>query len=198
MADLPSASEIAALASLIAPGLIILGIRGRFRNAGDSDLKDKIIAYAVASAAYYAGVYPIFHVTGGIALPVWLWKFLQYFLVPIIVAVAVIFFDQGGFFYKFCTKFGLRISHHIPSAWDFAFSQLVKGTFVLVKLNDGTLYGGLMGRQSFASSSAGERDLYIQEVWTIHESKAWVITDPPRSVLLCGRDIRWVEIFHRR
>ena len=197
MAELPSPSEIASLASLIAPGLIILGVRSRFRDSTGTQLKDQLVAYAVASSAYYAAIYPLFHVPNGLALPLWLWKFLQYFLVPALVSLVVVAFDQSEVFYKACHKLGLRLSHHIPSAWDFAFSKLIKGTFVLVKLNDGTQYAGVMGKASFASSSTAERDLYIQEVWSVPKRGPWKVLEPRRGVLLCGKDIRWVEIFRR-
>jgi hypothetical protein len=85
----------------------------------------------------------------------------------------------------------------MPAAWDYAFSRIVQGTYVLVKLRDGTLYAGLMGKQSFASTATEERDLYLEEVWHIPENGPWTRTEPKRSVLLCGRDITWVEIFER-
>ena len=120
----------------------------------------------------------------------------QYFLLPCFVAIAVVWFDQTEWLYRWSAKAGLRLSHHIPAAWDYAFSRVTKGTFVLVKLNDETLYAGKMANNSFASSRTDERDLYLEEVWNM-DTAPWTPVQPKRAVLLCGKDIRWVEIFAR-
>ena len=181
---------------LLAPGLIILGIRARFKEGAIPNLKDRAIAYAVASTAYYAVVGPLFQVDGGIALSSWLWAWLHYVVMPLAIASGIVVFDQKEWFYRLAHHFGFRLAHHIPAAWDYAFSKLNRGTFVWVKLNSGTEYAGKMGARSFASSSTAERDLYLEEVWQINEGdKPWTRMEPTRGVLLCGRDIQRIEIF---
>lgn len=197
MASLPSASEVTSLVAVLAPGLVILGIRTRFREGPPVDLKDRLIAYAVASSAYYALAHPLFHAENGIQLPLWLWQLLLYFIVPAVVGLAVVAIDRSEYFYWAARKLKLRTTHHIPAAWDYAFSKIVKGTFVLVRLNDGTRYAGVMGKESFASSATAERDLYIEEVWSVPKQGNWERIEPVRAVLLCGKDIKWVEIFRR-
>lgn len=196
MLNFPSAKDVTELAMLLAPGLIILGIRARFKEGAIPNLKDRAIAYAVASTAYYAVVGPLFHVDGGIALSSWLWAWLHYVLVPLAIASGIVLFDQREWFYRLAHHFGFRLAHHIPAAWDYAFSKLNRGTFVWVKLNTGTEYAGKMGARSFASSSTAERDLYLEEVWQINEGdEPWTRMEPTRGVLLCGRDIQRIEIF---
>ena len=198
MADLPSAVEITDLAKLLAPGLIILGIRARFKEGAVPDLKERILGYGIVSVAYYAVVGSLFHARSGIFLAPSLWSFLQFFAVPCFIGGAIVWFDQSENFYRFVNWLGFRLSHHVPAAWDYAFSRTRQGTYVLVKLNDGTEYAGLMGARSFASSSQAERDLLLEEVWSTDGEGAWVRTEPRRAVLLCGKDIRYVEIFDRR
>lgn len=197
MADLPSATELANLAAVLAPGIIILGIRSRFKEGPPTELKDSLVSYAVTSTAYYAAAFPVFHADNGVELWDWLWRLLQYFLIPGVVALGVVALEQGGWLYKAAKKLGFKLTHHIPAAWDYAFSGLRTGTYVLVKLTDGTQYAGKMGKQSFASSASAERDLYIEEVWSVRDQGSWALVQPKRSVLLCGKDIRWVEIFER-
>ena len=197
MPEIPSASELTSLASLLAPGFIILGIRARFKEGPIPELKDKVLSYAVASTAYYAAASPLFHANNGLLIPPWLWQLIQFFALPVLVGTIIVFVDQSEVFYKWSSKFGLKLTHHIPAAWDFAFSKIRKGTYVLVKLNDGTRYAGVMGRMSFASSASAERDLFIEEVWSVEKQGSWKVVEPRRSVLLCGKDIRWVEIFKR-
>ncbi len=196
LADLPSAGDVTALVSLLAPGLVILGVRSRFTTANAPDIKDKVIAYAVASTAYVAAVSPLFHVNGGISLPTWLWSFLQYFLVPLCIGVAAAYIHQWNWMYRLAKCVRLRVTHHMPAAWDYAFERMHKGTYVLVRLTDGTQFAGLMGPESFASSAREERDLLIEQVWKVgKDGKEWTPVTPTRSVLLCGKDIRFIEIF---
>lgn len=197
MPELPNASEIMRLVGLLAPGLIILAIRGRFKGGAVPSFQDQVIAYAVTSAAYYAAAFPIFHAHNGVQIWEWAWQLLQYFALPCLVGMLVVFIDQSELFYRICKRLRLRLTHHMPAAWDYAFSRMIQGTYVLVKLRDGTLYAGLMGKHSFASTATEERDLYLEEVWSIEDKGPWKRTTPKRSVLLCGRDITWVEIFER-
>jgi hypothetical protein len=194
--DLPSATDVTALVSLLAPGLVILGVRSRFTTASTPEIKDKVIAYAVASTAYIAAISPLFRVEGGIGLPSWLWSFLQYFAIPLCIGVAAAYVHQWNWLYRAAKRARLRVSHHMPAAWDYAFERMNKGTYVLVRLTDGTQFAGLMGPESFASSAREERDLLIEEVWKVEKGgKAWTPLFPSRSVLLCGKDIRFIEIF---
>lgn len=51
MLNIPSAKDITELAMLLAPGLVILGIRARFKEGAVPALKDQVVAYAIASTA---------------------------------------------------------------------------------------------------------------------------------------------------
>lgn len=181
---------------LLVPGLLILGIRARFREGAIPDLKDKLVSYAVASTVYYAVVAPVFYVPRGVGLSAWAWDALHYFVVPCAAGILIVLFDQTEYLYRLADRLGLRLAHHIPAAWDYAFSRMDRGTFVWVRLNSGTEYAGKMGRSSFASSSTAERDLYLEEVWEMHGAgRPWTLMKPVRGVLLCGKDIQRVEIF---
>lgn len=207
MSDLPSVEDLTSLASLLAPGFIIIGIRTRYKGGTLQDWKDGLMAYAIASTAYYAAVSPLFHVQPstilpgwlwGVKLPSWVWGFLQFFILPCVVGILVVLFDQREWFYKISTYFKLRAAHHTPAAWDYAFSGLRDARYMIVKLHDGTKYAGKYGSASFASSNRDERDLLIDEVWNICDDGLWTVLEPRRSVLLCGRDISWVEILDKR
>lgn len=181
---------------LIAPGLIILGIRSRFRVGYALDFKEKSASYAATSAAYLAAMFPVFHAHNGFQIWPWLWQLSFYFLVPTIIGISIVIIDKSEWFYKLCKRLNLRPSHHIPAAWDFAFSGISRGTYVLVRLTNGKLIAGLMGSRSFASSAREERDLLIQEVWDIPEQGTWKRLEPARAILICGKDIQSVELFH--
>ena len=195
MSDLPSASNVKEIISLFAPGLIILWARSRVNVGPTPELQERLLAYALVSTAYYAAISPFFYIQGFVELPPWLWATLQYAFVPAILGWALAYAAQKGWEYEAAKKLRLQFSHHIPAAWDFTFSTMVEGTYILVTLKDGSRVGGLMGPSSFASSSKDERDLLIEDVWVMHGDDSWTRAIPPRSALLCGNDIHYIEIF---
>jgi hypothetical protein len=186
--------EIKNLVSVLAPGLIIFQLRYRVLEGARPELKDQILQYAAASAIYYAIFYPLFNWPDGFKVPYAVWYILQYFLIPSFIGIFAAYSAQYNWEYKLGALIGLTFAHPIPAAWDFTFSKLKSGTFVLVTLEGGEQVAGLLGHRSFASSSKDERDLLIEQVWEAKEGE-WVESDPARSILLCGRDIRHVEIF---
>ncbi|MES2443517.1 MAG: DUF6338 family protein [Pseudomonadota bacterium] len=195
MADLPTALEITSLVSLLAPGLIISTIRDRAITGSTPDIKERLISYGIISVGYFAAVSPLFHVSAGVTLPRWLWSFLQFFSIPVLVGIALAYIYQWKWSYRIADKFGLRLAHHIPAAWDYLFGSIPAGTFVLVKLKDGTEVPGRMGPNAFASSSKEERDLLIDELYEIDGAGTWLPVSPPRHILLCGNDIRHIEVY---
>ena len=192
VASLPSASELTALASLLSPGFVILWVRGRFRNTLQPKLADQTISFALVSVAYQAAVYPLFHAESGVQLPNWIWQFLLSMGVPLVIAVMIVFLDRSELFYKLTDRVGLRLSHHEPTAWDYAFRNR-HPSYILVHLNDGSTVAGTWAEGAFASSIGGDRDLLIASVWKVGEGKEWEQVLPSRSMLICGGSIRLVE-----
>jgi Family of unknown function (DUF6338) len=190
--DIPSAAELTSLASLLSPGVIILWVRGRFKDTIPPKIGDQLISFALISVAYSAAVYPLFHAESGLHLPEWLWRFLISFLVPLIIAILVIFFDRSEQFYKLTQKFGLRPAHHEPTAWDYAYRNR-QPSYVLVHLTDGTSVAGTWDDGAFASSTAGDRDLLVSRLWKVEKNGSWTVVEPARAMLICGGSIRMVE-----
>ena len=146
------------------------------------------------SVAYLAGAYPLFHVRDGVLLPEWLWTLSLDVLLPILLGIGLAFAHQKRLIYRLADLIGLKLFHHIPCAWDYTFENFAPGSFVIVRLKDGTQISGLLGEKSFISSTRDERDLLMEAVWNIDTSGNWTEAIPPRSILLCGGDIRWIEI----
>lgn len=192
MPDIPTASEITKLTGLLAPGIVILWVRSRFRDTAPPKLADRMTSYAVVSIAYNAASYPIFHAGVGPALSAWLWQLLLYFVIPLTVGVAMVFFDQSERFYSLTERMGLRPVHHTPTAWDYTFRNRPP-SFALVHLIDGTEVAGAWLDGSFASSTAGDRDVYLVQMFKVGEDGNWNEVVPPRSILICGGSIRMVE-----
>ncbi|HEX8622387.1 MAG TPA: DUF6338 family protein [Allosphingosinicella sp.] len=195
MGDLGDPTKVPALLALLAPGFIILWFRMRLVEGSTPDFKRELFYFALASAAYYGAVAPLFSIESGVALPLWLWSILFYFATPAVLGILVGWVTQHDLEYSWAETLGMHFAHRIPTAWDFRFSRLAEGAFILVTLKDGTTIAGRWAETSFASSAKDGRDVYVAEVWDIPDSGAWVPLDPPRGMLLCGGDVRYIEIF---
>lgn len=194
MADLPSAANIKEIVSLFAPGMLILWPMSRVRIGPIPEFRERLIAYAIASTGYFAAISPLFYVNW-LTLPSWLWTICHYAVVPLLIGWLIAFMLQKGLDYRIAKLLKLEFFHHIPAAWDYTFSQMQPNTYVLATLKDGSRVGGIMGSDSFASSSKDERDLLIEDIWTVDPKKGWQQANPRRSALLVGNEIHYIEFF---
>ena len=193
--DLLKASELKELVAALAPGLIILGIRQKFVAGPVPSLQDRAISYAAVSAVYYAIFHPsIVFLEGAVPIGKWGASALEYVIIPLIFGGLFGLATSLDVVTRLWTKVGIQPVHHVPTAWDYAFSRLQRGTYIIVTLTDGSHVAGIYGGGSFASSSKDERDVLIDDVWEVEEG-VWSRAAAPKSVLLCGKDIRTVELF---
>lgn len=58
-------------------------------------------------------------------------------------------------------------------------------------MNNGTMFGGFLGANSFISSDPDERDLYIEEIYELDDKDEWITNG--HGVYLAGRDIGFIE-----
>jgi hypothetical protein len=194
--SLPSPSEVIAFVTALAPGLVILGIRQWFVAAPSPGLEERAISYASVSIVYFALanlVIALAHLPT-VNPPIWL-QALEYVVVPSLIGALFGVATVRDWSDRIWGRFGFAPVHHVPTAWDYKFSRLESPPFVLVTLSDGSRVGGRFSQGSFASSSNGERDLLLNEVWNAPDKGDWIQVLPPRSILLCGRDIRFIEFF---
>ena len=91
-----------------------------------------------------------------------------------------------------------RIVHPIPKAWDFFFGLHVP-CFVLARLKNGTLLGGVMGSRSFASSYPSDEDLYLEQLWKVTAQGQFVAPLPhTRGALICRSDCEYIQFIEMR
>lgn len=193
--SLPTPDQILTLLQILTPGILITAIRGRAVTGFAPDLKDRILEFAVISVIYSAIALPIFSFDGGPRIPESIWNLLYSVIVPVLVGVGAAYARAYKLTYKLADLIRLPIAHHLPTAWDYTFESIHAGTFVLVTMKDGTKIPGKMASNSFASSSETERDLLLEEVWEISGRGVWSPANPPRNILICDKDIKFVEIF---
>lgn len=77
--------------------------------------------------------------------------------------------------------------HPMPKAWDYFFGVVREECFVLIRLKNGRLLGGVMSTSSFASSYPSDEDLYLEEVWRTTNDGAFVEPIPDTGGILVSR-----------
>ena len=186
-----------AVLALLAPGFIILMVQEAHKVGPRDSLQQRLFSYAVASTAYFAAIAPLVRQAGELlSIPtVWV-QFAEYAILPAALGVVLAVCRSRRWLDRFSRLMKLPPIHHIPTAWDWAFPLQGNGVFVIATLQNGDRFAGPWTQAAFASSSSGERDLYIPEVWNAKEEGPWERLDPIRGILLCGRDIRSIEFFY--
>ncbi|WP_162786576.1 DUF6338 family protein [Hyphomonas sp. CACIAM 19H1] len=188
------APKLTSFFSALAPGFLILFVRRQFTISIPKSFEDRAISYAAISAVYFAFSVPFFaFLKQNWNVAPEAYRALEYFALPIFLGLTFTWLTKKRPLDRWWYKFGLNPLHHIPSAWDFVFSELDDQKWIIVTLNDGSQVAGKYGVGSFASSDSNERDVYISEVWDIDEG-TWQKPDRHKGVLLCGRDIKAVEL----
>ena len=195
---LTSAEELKGLLALLSPGLIILGIRQSFLSSPAPSFQERALSYAGVSAVYFTAIQPVLAYIGGwLRSPAWLTQWIEYLLLPAVLGVIYGAITHHDLIFKLAGRLKLSPVHNAPSAWDYAFRKLPRATYLSIHLNDGTTVSGAYAGGSFTSSVREERDILISDVFDIQDG-VWTPAQPPKSMLLCGRDIRVIEFFQRQ
>lgn len=185
------------LLALLAPGFIILMVQEAHKVGPRDSLQQRLFSYAVASTAYFAAIAPFVRYAGGaLRLPADLVQLVEYAVLPAVLGVILAVCRSRRWLDGFSRLLKLPPIHHIPTAWDWAFPLHGNGVFLIATLENGDRFAGPWTQAAFASSSSGERDLYIPEVWDAKIEGPWELLEPKRGILLCGKDIRSIEFFY--
>lgn len=99
----------------------------------------------------------------------------------------------------------LRLLHRLraamgrrsPSAWDYFFDR-TRPLFLLVTLNDGGTVTGRFGSRSLASPGRGDRDLYVESVYTVADDGPWTEAPWNAGIWIPGREIKHIEFWEFR
>jgi Family of unknown function (DUF6338) len=75
------------------------------------------------------------------------------------------------------------------------FDNPARRMFLMVTLTSDERIAGFFGIRSFASSDPGERDLYLEEEYTVSDDGSWESRSDKVGVLIPGKEIRYVEFW---
>lgn len=91
--------------------------------------------------------------------------------------------------------FGYKPIHPVPTAWDYKFSKMPEKSWIIVSLQDGKIFYGKFSTNSFSSSEASERDIYIEDVYTLNSEKEWIKRKKNDGILIKSDQIKYIEFF---
>jgi hypothetical protein len=179
------------------PGMVFLYVRAQFLDGRLPNFSDGVIVYVVLSLIYHATWFTcdpkIYAFT---LLDAKILQRLIWVGVIFIVPAALGLLSATNIRYRWIAtlfkKIGLTIIHPVPTAWDWKFS-CIKECWVLVTLKNETKWRGVLGENSFISSSAQERDIFIEKVFTVDKNGNWV--ERTSGVLITHDQIETIEFW---
>lgn len=90
-------------------------------------------------------------------------------------------------------KIGINLTHPIPIAWDYKFSEN-KSYWVEVTVSNGKTLRGLYSSGSFVASDPTFRDLYIEELY-LKENDTWTRQAQTAGVWINPEEIRYIKFY---
>lgn len=182
--------------TFIVPGFVLIAVREQFVTGRERHgelrlircLTFSVINYAVFSAPIYLLI------SSDLSL---FWKALSWMIIilvgPIVLGLVAGVFVQKDTLERILRSVGLNPVHAVPTAWDWKWGRMASGEWVLVTLKDGTRFAGFCGKNSFISSDPAERDIYVQQVFSIEEDNKWVSTEG--AVLVAAGEVQTIEFW---
>lgn len=199
MPDFKGSENLQLILLFIVPGLIALFVRSKFITGRSPSPTENVLIFLVLSLVYYSLTIIFIEKALSVQEP-WLARALIWILL-ILVGPAVFGFLLGVAAQKewgnwLANKVDLSIVHVIPAAWDWRFSKVPRGgMFIMVTLTSDEKVTGLFGSNSFASSDTDERDLYIEEEYTVTEEGKWEVRPEKVGVFIPANQIKYIEFW---
>ena len=193
MVDSLPLKDVTLVLAFLVPGFIALSVRSQFMTGtAPSQNGERFLTYISVSVIYGTLVFRLVDpALMGNSVFVYLGAV---FGGPVVVGLLLGINIQRNLIRGLISRIGLFTVHALPTAWDWKFGGVSEEQWVLVSLKNGVTFGGLFGRESFAASSADERDLYIQWIYDINDDGTW--SSPGRKgVLIAADEISTIEFW---
>jgi hypothetical protein len=195
MDEILAADKIRIILLFIVPGLIIVYIRNLFISNKLPKLSEAFVTYISLSFIYQAIILPFSPSALEGDIPTG-WSLISWVALLFLGPAAVGFFlgygARRGWFRAVLARFGVSLSHPVDCAWDWRFGDCQE-CWVLVVLKNGTTWAGYIGGGSFMSTDSTERDIYIEQVYSIGRRNIW--TRKGSGVWIAHGEIQSIEFW---
>ncbi len=125
----------------------------------------------------------------------WLLGVLVTLLGAVLLGFVVGLIRKHGIIRDILSRYKIQIENDAPSAWDYKFSSITDKKYVIVDMTDDTKIYGLFAYNSFASSVASERDLYLEQCYTYEEGQPWKPLERNEGILIKWSMIKAITFF---
>lgn len=92
--------------------------------------------------------------------------------------------------------FKIKMNHPVPTAWDYFFNKKEE-CFVTIRLKSGYMVSGKFFSNSFASSDAEERDLYLEKIYDVDDANVWNEIPRGKGMYISKDEIETIEFFQK-
>ncbi len=187
--------------AFVVPGFVAHSVLSTFQRARAEQWEASLLRFLTLSAINYALwswlVYLLLYSEYKFASQ-WpvaaLWGFVI-LIAPVLLGIALGYSSQKYWVRRWLQRIGLRPIHVVPTAWDWRFGRMEGAHWLLITFNDGSTLAGLFGGHSFASSDPGERDIYVEQVYSVAENGEWARGPEGKGILISAKDISSVEFW---
>lgn len=183
-------------AIFVLPGFLVVGIMDSInppKKRSDGTYFLKCLTLSIINLACWSWLYSlIFHLSLAQQFLYYLFATLATLIGAAVLALIIAIVVQRGVISRCLSRFKINAIHPIPTAWDYYFSKQ-KGSFIVVTLLDGTQLMGWFSTDSFASSDADERDLYVERGYKIGDGGDWLADEDSVGFYIPKGQIKHIE-----
>jgi hypothetical protein len=185
-------------AIFVLPGFIINGIIDTLnppKKIGDSHFFLSCLAYSLVNCAVCSWAYILIKpFAEGNSVVYWI-LFLGITLIgAIAISILIGMIKQWRIISRIANRLHVKLLDPTPTAWDYWFSKQ-EGSLVLITLTDGSEIRGWFGNNSFASSDADERDIFIEKAYIKSaDSEKWLDNPENNGLYISKNMIKLIEL----
>jgi hypothetical protein len=126
----------------------------------------------------------------------WVLLVLCVLVTSLISGVAIGLIRKFEVLRKIFARFDINIIHPVPMAWDYKFSEIQAEKWVIITLDNDKHVYGKFGYASLASSDKDERDIFLEEVYTLGEDEKWVRKERTDGIWIKASNIKIIEFMN--
>lgn len=182
----------------VVPGYIISEIISAImpqKRASEGEKIVQAIGYSVLNLALWRWLFMIVREQCTSPTPLfWLINALLTLFTGGFTGVIIGFVRAKGIIRKLLGKLHIDMSHPIPTAWDYKFSD-GNGYWLEVFLTNGKVVRGLYSGSSFSSSDSEYRDIYIERLYKREDDK-WKPIDRTAGIWIKPNEIKYIKFYY--